>query len=88
MLVVMVALFSSIPHLFVGYQLCPVRYLKCNLFGKGSVFSLYVYTFQVEKEDVLREKEDQCTCMARTSMVAMVLLVLRYYDAVCKCLAF
>lgn len=34
--------------------------------------------FQVEKEDVQREKEDQCICIPKTSMVAMVLLVLRY----------
>lgn len=33
---------------------------------------------QGEKEDVQREKEDQCTCMPKTSMVEMELLVLRY----------
>lgn len=34
--------------------------------------------FQVEKEDVWRGKEDQCICIPKISMVAMVLLVLRY----------
>lgn len=37
-----------------------------------------LFMFQVEKEAVQREKEDQCICIPKTSMVAMVLLVLRY----------
>lgn len=39
--------------------------------------------FQVEKEDVQREKEVQCICIPKTSMEATVLLVLRYVHWFC-----
>lgn len=38
----------------------------------------FLIMFQVEKEDVWREKEDRCTCIQKTSTVVMVSLALRY----------
>lgn len=42
-----------------------------------------LFMFQVEKEDVQREKEVQCICIPKTFTVAMVLLVLRYIHYFC-----